>query len=80
MTSHTEKWGVAANRCRNIVAALENLLAQLGSDARSDDFYRRLEAARDVYRHEMVWHRHQALCCQCRTLHDLGLVNLDNER
>lgn len=77
---HSEKWGDVANRYRNILAAIENLLTQLGSNARSDEFYRRLEAARDVYRHEMVWHRHQSLCCQCQTLHNLGLIRLDDER
>jgi len=79
MMTHTEKWGDAANRYKNIVAALENLLTQLGPNARSDDFYQRIEAARAVYRHEMVWHRYQNLCCQCRTLHDLGIIKLDDE-
>lgn len=80
MTPHTEKFNDTANRYRNIVAAIDNLLAQLGQNAKRDEFYLRLEVARDVYQHEMVWHRHEDLCCQCRTLHKLGIINLDDER
>lgn len=79
--SHSpEKWGDMANRYRNIVAAIENLLTQLRQNARRDEFYLRLEAARDVYRHEMAWHRYEALCCRCRTMVDLGLIKLNDER
>lgn len=45
-----------ANRYRNIVAALDNLIVQLGPNATMTDFNVRLRAARDVYEHEMVWH------------------------
>lgn len=80
MMTHSEEWDDPANRYRNIVDALENLLRQLRQNARSDEFYLRLEAARDVYRHEMLWHRYEALCCRCRTMHNLGLIKIDDER
>lgn len=80
MSSHKEEWSDTANRYRNIFTAIDNLLTQLGTNAQSDELYRRLEYARDVYRHEMLWHRYQSLCCQCRILYDLGLVRLDDER
>jgi len=48
------KW--AANRCRNIVAALENLLTQIGDGWCQSEFVQRLKAAKEVYEYEMQWH------------------------
>ena len=50
----------AANRCRNIIAGLENLLAQIGVGWCSTEFIQRLQAAKEVYEFEMVYHRSQA--------------------
>lgn len=46
-----------SNRYRNIVAALENLLTQLGCNACTDVFCQSLRVTKDVYQHEMKWHR-----------------------
>ena len=48
-----------ANRYRNIVSALENLLTQLGSDASREAFFFRIQAAKEIYQHEMMWHINQ---------------------
>jgi hypothetical protein len=48
-----------ANRYRNIVSALENLLVQLGTDANREAFFFRIQAAKEVYQHEMMWHINQ---------------------
>lgn len=48
------KW--AANRCRNIIAALENLLNQMGTGWTQSEFIQRLKAAKEVYESEMDWH------------------------
>lgn len=48
------KW--AANRCRNIIAALENLLNQMETGWCQSEFIQRLKAAKEVYEVEMDWH------------------------
>ena len=48
------KW--AANRSRNIVAALENLLTQIGDGWCQSEFVLRLRAAKEVYEGELDWH------------------------
>ncbi len=48
------KW--AANRSRNIVAALENLLTQIGDGWCHSEFVLRLKAAKEVYEGELDWH------------------------
>lgn len=48
------KW--AANRCRNIIAALENLVTQIGTGWCQSEFVLRLTAAKEVYEGEMDWH------------------------
>ena len=48
------KW--AANRCRNIVAALENLLVQIGTGWCQSEFILRIKSAKEVYESELDWH------------------------
>lgn len=48
------KW--AANRCRNIISALENLLTQIGAGWCQSEFVQRIKGAREVYEVEMDWH------------------------
>lgn len=48
------KW--AANRCRNIIAALENLLNQIGTGWCQSEFIQRLKGAKEVYEVEMDFH------------------------
>jgi hypothetical protein len=45
-----------ANRYRNIVAAIDNLLLQLGDQASEANFYEKLITMREVYAHEWLWH------------------------
>jgi len=49
----------AANRCRNIIAALSNLLTQIGEGWCQTEFIQRLTAAKEVYEYEMAWHLSQ---------------------
>jgi hypothetical protein len=49
----------AVNRSRNIIAALENLLVQLGSGWCQSEFILKVKAAKEVYESEMDWHMHQ---------------------
>lgn len=51
------KW--AANRCRNVVAAVENLLTQLDEGWCQADFIQRLKVAKEIYEYEMMWHQAQ---------------------
>ena len=45
-----------SNRCRNIAAALDNLLTQLGPNAEGEAFTIRLQTAKEIYQHEMIAH------------------------
>lgn len=46
----------AANRCRNIIAALENLLNQLGEGWCQTEFLLKIHTAKEIYENEMAWH------------------------
>lgn len=60
MFSRTKQSDDVANRCRNIVSAIDNLLVQLGHGECCSNFYFRLNVAREVFEHEMIWHKSQS--------------------
>ena len=60
LTKKKEYARLCANRCRNLVIALENVLVQIGIDAASSNLAVKLTAVKEAYETEMTWHARQA--------------------